>query len=64
MPPKDWLSSAEVAELIGVSRQTVTQMIRDGRLPARAIESGSRVIYRVRREALAEWARRHTRDLG
>jgi excisionase family DNA binding protein len=64
MPPNDWLSTAEVAELIGVSRQTVTQMIRDGRLPARAIESGSRVIYRVRRSVLAEWARRYTKDLG
>lgn len=64
MPPNDWLSTTEVAELIGVSRQTVTQMIRDGRLPARAIERGSRVIYRVRRSALTEWARRHTRDLG
>jgi len=64
MPPNDWLNTAEVAEIIGVSRQTVTHMIRDGRLPARAIESGSRVIYRVRRSDLAEWARRHTRDLG
>ena len=64
MTSSEWLTTAEVAELIGVSRQTVTQMIRDGRLPARAIESGSRVIYRVRRSALTEWARRHTRDLG
>ncbi len=62
MSGTEWMTTTEVAELLGVSRQTVSQWIRDGRLPARAIQSGARVIYRVRRTTLVDWVRRNIRD--
>ncbi len=59
-----WMTTAEVAEWIGVTRQTVARWIRDGRLKARRIElSGGRSIYRVRRADLIRFAREYIRDL-
>jgi excisionase family DNA binding protein len=58
------MTTEEVAQLLGVTRQTVSRWIREGRLPARAIESGPRVIYRIRYDAFVAFVRRYVRDLG
>ena len=55
-------SVVEVARRNGVTRQTVSRWVREGRLPARAIESGPRVIYRIRYSAFIEFVRRYVRD--
>jgi excisionase family DNA binding protein len=64
MPANEWMTTSEVAEALGVSRQTVWNWIRSGYLPARAISTESRVIYRVRRSDFVLWVRQHARDLG
>lgn len=56
------MSSAEVAERIGVSRQTVARWIREDRLPARRIKVGGRMIYRIRRSDFVEFVRRYVQD--
>lgn len=48
MRSKDWLSTSEVAEKLAVTRQTVNDWIRVGKLPADRV--GKR--WRVKPEAL------------
>ena len=60
----EWMTTSQAAAEAGVQRQTVARWIREGRLPARAIRSGSRVIYRIRRATFAEWVRRNIEDFG
>lgn len=59
MPDHEFLTTAEVAAIVGVARQTVDRWIREGKLPARRIEVGARAVYRVRRRDLAVFARRY-----
>ncbi len=59
-----WLTTGQVAELLGVSRSTVTRWIRDGRLAATAIHVGARPTYRVREADLRAFVRRYVRELG
>ena len=54
-----WLTTTEAAALMGVSRQTVSRWIREGRLPAKRMRVGQRSIYRVSEHDLAEFARRY-----
>jgi excisionase family DNA binding protein len=50
------LSVEEVAEALGVSRQTVSRMIAEGSLPAICLRSGRRKkVLRIRPEALDRW---------
>jgi excisionase family DNA binding protein len=50
------LSVEEVAEALGVSRQTVSRMITEGSLPAICLRSGRRKkVLRIRPEALERW---------
>lgn len=60
------MSTTEIAELIGVERQTVSRWIREGRLRARAIvgPSGEKVVYRVRHSDFLDFVRRYVRDEG
>lgn len=57
MTTDDLLTTAEVAAIIGVTRQTVDAWIRAGKLPARRIQVGKRAIYRVKRAQLALFVR-------
>jgi excisionase family DNA binding protein len=56
------MTTEEVAQLLGVTRQTVSRWIREGRLGARAIQSGSRVIYRIRYSSFVAFVKRYVRD--
>ncbi len=62
MVDEQFMTSAEVAARIGVTRQTVARWIRDGRLPARRIRVGDRTIYRIRRRDFVEFVRRYVQD--
>jgi excisionase family DNA binding protein len=59
-----WMSTTEIAALLGVERQTVSRWIRQNRLHARAIvgPSGEKVVYRVRYSDFMEFVRRYVRD--
>lgn len=63
------LNIEEVAEALGVSRQTVARMIADASLPAICLRSGKRKrVLRVREEVLTKWLmaleRENTRDIA
>ena len=73
MTDEPTMSTADVARKLGVTRQTVSRWIRDGRLRAvriavgRAGETGrtaepSRSIYRIRPSAFAAFVRRYVTD--
>jgi excisionase family DNA binding protein len=50
------LNIEEVAEDLGVSRQTVARMIAEGSLPAICLRSGrKKKVWRIRPEALERW---------
>jgi excisionase family DNA binding protein len=56
------MTTEEVAQLVGVTRQTVARWVREGRISARKIGSGPRVIYRIRYSAFLAIVRRYVRD--
>lgn len=62
MRDHEYLTTANVAAAIGVSRQTVDRWIREGRLPARRIQVGERATYRIRRSDLTAFVRRYVSD--
>lgn len=62
MDQQEWMTSAEIARTVGVTRQTVTRWIRDGRLRAVRVQVGQRALYRVRPSAFREFVRRYVRD--
>jgi excisionase family DNA binding protein len=45
--PQEWMTASEVAELLGVSAETVRRYVRLGDLPANRLPSGH---LRIRRE--------------
>ena len=50
------LSVVAAAEVLDVSRQTVTRMIADGQLPAVCLRSGRRKkVWRICEEVLQKW---------
>lgn len=57
-----WYTTAEVAARLSMSVDYVRARIRDGSLPARAVRSGGRVIFRVRAEDLEAFRREHVGD--
>jgi hypothetical protein len=60
-----WLSTREVAELVGMSPRFVQREAAAGRLRAREIGfAGSRPTLRYRPKDVAAWQARHTRDRG
>ena len=54
----DWLTSEQVAQLIGVSRTTVWNAVRDGRLEATTYLVRSRTTIRIRRSAVERFLAR------
>jgi excisionase family DNA binding protein len=50
------LTASQVAELLGVSRDTVDDLARCGRLPFVNVGLGRRVTRRFRAEAIEAWA--------
>lgn len=50
----EWLTTSEVALLLGVSDQTVRRMIADGKLPGSRLSDDS--WYRVEKSKLIEYA--------
>ena len=63
MPRDRWMTTIEIADALGVSRQTVSRWIREGRLPATAIAVGPRRIYRVRHGDYLAFVRRYVQEL-
>lgn len=59
----DWLTTAEAAARIGVTRQTIARWIREGKLPARRIQVGQRAIYRIDRRDLVAFVKQYVADL-
>lgn len=49
---KDWLTTAEVASLLGVSTWTVTRWAKSGKLPAMTLPSGHRRFARTEIEKM------------
>ncbi len=60
MRPVRWISTDEAARSIGVSSWWVRQRIESGVLPAMAIRSGQRKLYRIRVEDWNAFRDRHT----
>ena len=62
----DWLSTGQAARYLGLSRQRVDQLTRDGRLPSEVV-GGRRLIHRRELHALAAtrpgWRRGRPRTL-
>jgi excisionase family DNA binding protein len=57
------LSVEQIAETLGVSRQTVMRLICEGSLPAVCLRSGRRKkVWRVRPEALERWLNQKERE--
>jgi excisionase family DNA binding protein len=59
MGPDDILTTTEVAQQIGVARQTVDRWIREGKLRARRIHAGKRAVYRIRRGDMYDFVRKY-----
>jgi excisionase family DNA binding protein len=57
-----WYSTQEVAELLGVSSETVRRFIAKKLLGATVISAGERPTYRISEAALADFRRRHVHD--
>lgn len=62
MADHDYLTTADAAARIGVSRQTIDRWIRLKLLKATRIEVGARAVYRIRPADLADFVRRYVRD--
>jgi excisionase family DNA binding protein len=57
------LSVETAAEILDVSRQTVTRMIVDGQLPAVCLRAGRRQkTWRIRSEQLEKWIMQKERE--
>jgi excisionase family DNA binding protein len=57
------LSVETAAEILDVSRQTVTRMILDGQLPAVCLRAGRRQkTWRIRSEQLEKWIMQKERE--
>ena len=57
------LSVEAAAEVLGVSRQTVTRMIAAGQLPAVCLRAGRRKkVWRIREEQLERWVTAKERE--
>ena len=54
----EWLTTEQCAELIGVSRTTIWNAIRDGRLEATTYRVHSRTTIRIRRSAVDQFLAR------
>lgn len=57
------LTTQEVADLLRVSRHTVTRWIRSGRLRAIAITVGKQPVYRIRESDFRTFLRRYVEGL-
>ena len=55
------MHTSEIAELLGVSRQSVARWVREGRLKAIAISVGPRPIYRIRASDYRAFLNRYVR---
>ena len=57
-----WMTTTDVAEKLGVTRQTVARWIRDQRLQATRIRVGKRATYRITRLDFVAFVRRYVED--
>jgi len=55
------MHTSEIAELLGVSRQSVARWVREGRLKAIAISVGPRPTYRIRESDYRAFLNRYVR---
>jgi excisionase family DNA binding protein len=55
------MHTSEIAELLGVSRQSVSRWVREGRLKAIAISVGPRPVYRIRESDYRAFLNRYVR---
>jgi excisionase family DNA binding protein len=62
--PNEWLSTEDVARMIGMSTEFVRQQIEAGRLPATKFLTGQRATYRIRASDLEEFLRHFTLRTG
>jgi excisionase family DNA binding protein len=62
MDRREWLTTVEVAEMLGFSDRWVRRQIELGRLPAHAFTGGSRRALRVRRSDLEAFRAGFFRD--
>lgn len=58
------MTTSQIADALGVSRQTVSRWIREGRLAATAIAVGPRPIYRVRESDFLAFVRRYVQEFS
>jgi excisionase family DNA binding protein len=56
------MNTTDVAEALGVIRQTVARWIRAGHLRATRLRVGKRATYRVRRKDFVAFVRRYVED--
>lgn len=57
-----WYTTKEVADLLGITSESVRRLIYDRRLAATVITGGSRPTFRISAEALAAFRRTYVRD--
>jgi excisionase family DNA binding protein len=62
MPEREWYSTQQVAQVVGMTSQWVRRQIDAGRLNARYFEGAGRRTYRIHRTDLRDFLRRFGRD--
>ena len=62
MAEREWYSTQQVAQVVGMTSQWVRRQIDAGRLNARYFDGAGRRTYRIHRTDLREFLRRHGRD--
>jgi excisionase family DNA binding protein len=65
---KEYYSTKEVAEILGINRKTLLSLIKSNKIVATNIAVGSRALYRISREELDKftnsnkYGERHTKN--
>lgn len=62
MAEREWYSTQQVAQVVGMTSQWVRRQIDAGRLNARYFDGAGRRTYRIHRTDLREFLRRFGRD--
>lgn len=62
MAEREWYSTQQVAQIVGMTSQWVRRQIDAGRLNAHYFDGAGRRTYRIHRTDLREYLRRYGRD--